>query len=383
SASSSLAAPARASWMPSSNAAIDYSSDRATPSRRSTTLARRWTISSYRDSSAGGELWVIGSATAVCDSTPGPPAPRQIKRKERIVACAFSERRNDSKTGSPRAQLRPAAAPGDYSSSGADAATCATSASSSPRCSRTRTRSPGRTASACSRAWPRSSNATAYPRARTRNGLSASRRPASPSNRCRRAASARRARYLSRSARRATSLCRRCSTAAGCAACRRSRRPRIRSARSPTSRRAAASRRCCSLSTRSLRSPMSRRGSAMRARRASSCACRFSPCDRQARKSRARRDDQHRKVGKPPVQHAEEVVHRGARRAGDYGDPHGQEGEPPLAGGVEQAFRLEPRLELFEGDLQRAGAERLDGIADELVLPLRLVEGHPSPDEHR
>ena len=83
------------------------------------------------------------------------------------------------------------------------------------------------------------------------------------------------------------------------------------------------------------------------------------------------------------MQHAEEVVHRGARRAGDYGDPHGQEGEPPLAGGVEQAFRLEPRLELFEGDLQRAGAERLDGIADELVLPLRLVEGHPSPDEHR
>src|SRR5207253_6810184 len=62
---------------------------------------------------------------------------------------------------------------------------------------------------------------------------------------------------------------------------------------------------------------------------------------------------------------------------------HAQERGPPLAGGIEQAFRLETRLELLEGDLQGARPERLDRIADELVLPLRLVEGHPSPDEHR
>src|SRR5207237_177573 len=47
SASSSFVAPARASPMPSSNAAIDSSRERPPPSRRSTTRARRATMSSY------------------------------------------------------------------------------------------------------------------------------------------------------------------------------------------------------------------------------------------------------------------------------------------------------------------------------------------------
>src|SRR5207248_11668141 len=46
SASSSFCAPARASWMPSSNAAIDSSRESPPLSRRSTTLVKRCTISS-------------------------------------------------------------------------------------------------------------------------------------------------------------------------------------------------------------------------------------------------------------------------------------------------------------------------------------------------
>src|SRR5262249_39093312 len=70
------------------------------------------------------------------------------------------------------------------------------------------------------------------------------------------------------------------------------------------------------------------------------------------------------------------------RRAGDDGDAPGQEGQLPLASFGEEPFRLEAGLELLEGDLQRARADRLDRVADQLVLALGLVDvevaaGHP------
>ena len=51
----------------------------------------------------------------------------------------------------------------------------------------------------------------------------------------------------------------------------------------------------------------------------------------------------------------------------------GSAGQRPLARRVEQPFRLQPLLQLIERELQRAEAVRLEMLADELVLALRLV----------
>ena len=96
-----------------------------------------------------------------------------------------------------------------------------------------------------------------------------------------------------------------------------------------------------------------------------------------------RGDDEDRQIGKTAVQHAQKIVDGGAGGARDHRDAPGEERQGPLARGIEEPLGLEARLELLERDLQRARPERLEGIADELVLALRLVEGHPSPDEHR
>ena len=96
-----------------------------------------------------------------------------------------------------------------------------------------------------------------------------------------------------------------------------------------------------------------------------------------------RGDDQDREAGKATMEHPQEIVHGGARGAGHDGDASRQERQLPLPGRIEKTLRLESRPELLEGHLQRAGAERLQGIADDLVPPLRLVEREPASDEHR
>ena len=68
----------------------------------------------------------------------------------------------------------------------------------------------------------------------------------------------------------------------------------------------------------------------------------------------ARGHDQHRQVGKPAVQHAQEIVHGRSRGARHDRDAARQERKAPLARHIEEAFRIETRLQLLEGDLQRA-----------------------------
>ena len=83
------------------------------------------------------------------------------------------------------------------------------------------------------------------------------------------------------------------------------------------------------------------------------------------------------------MEHAQEIVDRGARRARHHRDAPGQEGQLPLPRRIEESLRLEARAQLLEGDLQGAGAQRLEGIAHDLVTPLRLVEREPAADQHR
>ena len=52
----------------------------------------------------------------------------------------------------------------------------------------------------------------------------------------------------------------------------------------------------------------------------------------------------------------------------------GSAGSGRLRAGVEQPFGLQPLLQLVERELQRAEALRLEVLADELVLALRLVD---------
>ncbi len=52
----------------------------------------------------------------------------------------------------------------------------------------------------------------------------------------------------------------------------------------------------------------------------------------------------------------------------------GSDGQRPLAPRVEQPLGREPLLELIEGELQRAEPFRLQVLADDLVLALRVVD---------
>ena len=85
----------------------------------------------------------------------------------------------------------------------------------------------------------------------------------------------------------------------------------------------------------------------------------------------------------PTVQDAKEVVDRGSARARHHRHPAGQERELPLAPRLEEALLLQALLELLERDLQRARAERLDSVADQLVTPLWLVDRQPSAGHER
>ena len=55
-----------------------------------------------------------------------------------------------------------------------------------------------------------------------------------------------------------------------------------------------------------------------------------------------------------------------------------QRGQRALACGIEQAFGLQLLLQLLERQLQRAEAARLQVLALQLVLALRLVDAEPA-----
>ena len=74
-------------------------------------------------------------------------------------------------------------------------------------------------------------------------------------------------------------------------------------------------------------------------------------------------------------EHAQNVPKRGAVERRDDADAARQHRQRPFARRVEQAFGLEPPLELLERRLQRAESVRLERVADELILALDLVHG--------
>ena len=108
------------------------------------------------------------------------------------------------------------------------------------------------------------------------------------------------------------------------------------------------------------------RGRSAAAPRAISSAA-SSPCTRAGRITRCA-------FAYAPPQHLDDVADRGAVERGHDADLARQRGQRPLARRVEQPFGLQPLLQLIERELQRAETLRLQVLADELILALRLVD---------
>ncbi len=77
----------------------------------------------------------------------------------------------------------------------------------------------------------------------------------------------------------------------------------------------------------------------------------------------------------------EEVANDGPGARGDDADGFWEGGERALAFGVEEAFGFEAFLELFEGELERSGADRLHGFGDELHLSALLIDADATANE--
>ena len=92
--------------------------------------------------------------------------------------------------------------------------------------------------------------------------------------------------------------------------------------------------------------------------------------------------DEHLEVGVARAQHAQDVAQHGAGGRGHDADPARQHRQRALARGVEEALLLELLLQLLEGLLQRALAERLEQLHRQLVLAARRVDAELSAREH-
>ena len=88
----------------------------------------------------------------------------------------------------------------------------------------------------------------------------------------------------------------------------------------------------------------------------------------------ARRANHEVRVRVAAAQDVDDVADRGAVERGDDADLAGKRRQRTLARLVEQSFGGQPLLQLIEGELQRAEAFRLEVLADDLVLALRVVD---------
>ncbi len=88
----------------------------------------------------------------------------------------------------------------------------------------------------------------------------------------------------------------------------------------------------------------------------------------------ARRPNHDVRVRIASSQHVDDVADRGAVEGRHDADLARQRRQRPLARGVEQPLGLQALLELIEGELERAESLRLQVLADQLVLALRLVD---------
>ena len=92
--------------------------------------------------------------------------------------------------------------------------------------------------------------------------------------------------------------------------------------------------------------------------------------------------EQHVEAGVAAGDDVEEVADDGAGGRGDDADGAGKGGQRALAVGVEEALGLEALLELLEGQLQRAGADGLHGLGDQLHLAALLVDADAAAHQH-
>ena len=107
-----------------------------------------------------------------------------------------------------------------------------------------------------------------------------------------------------------------------------------------------------------------------RSRRGASSPCTRTGAIRMRRSPKRRADD---------VQH---VVDGGAGGRGHDADHARERGQRALAGGIEEALRLEPALELLEGELERAHALGLEQLDHQLVLAPRGVDVEAAEGQH-
>jgi hypothetical protein len=77
----------------------------------------------------------------------------------------------------------------------------------------------------------------------------------------------------------------------------------------------------------------------------------------------------------------DDVADDGSSGRGDDADGAGKGWEQAFTGGVEETFAEKAGFELFEGELECSGTERVEGFGDELELAARLVDGDASFDE--
>ncbi len=80
-------------------------------------------------------------------------------------------------------------------------------------------------------------------------------------------------------------------------------------------------------------------------------------------------------VGKAAGEDADHIADGGAGGRGDESDAAREKRERLLAGGVKEAFGFKAALELFEGELEGATAERLHGLDVNLIFAADFVDG--------
>ena len=89
------------------------------------------------------------------------------------------------------------------------------------------------------------------------------------------------------------------------------------------------------------------------------------------------------KPGEAAAEHVQDVADHSTGGRRHHADALRQARQRALALGVEEPFLGEFLLELFERQLQRAGALRLDGFDDQLIFAARFVDVDAAARQHR
>ncbi len=94
------------------------------------------------------------------------------------------------------------------------------------------------------------------------------------------------------------------------------------------------------------------------------------------------RREQDIEAGVAAIDDVQKVADHRARGRSDNAHRSREHGQRLFALGVEEAFNLEPLLQLLKCQLERAGANRFHGFGDELHLAALLVDAHAAAHQH-